>query len=471
MGTLISAFNIASEALSADQSALNTTANNVANENTAGYSREIANFQTNDLITLNGRGEQADGVVALAPTSVRDRVLDQRVEQQTQVQAQSSSVQTALSSLEEVFGLTASSSADSSSLTSLGDAVNGFFGSLTALVSNPSVQATRQQVLTTAQTLATALNANSSQVAGIVNDLTQQSLADVTNANQLITSIAALNAQIAAASPNADAGTLEDERQAAITQLSQYVGLVQIRSANNGIELTTTNNGLLVAGANAYTLTASSTGSGVQITGGIGGQDLSTGLTGGSLGGALAVLATNIPSIQNSLDTLAYSVATAVNTQNEAGVDANGNAGQALFTIGTAVPGSSGAIAVAVTDPNLVAAAAVGEGSSGSTNATALADLASANIVGSETASDYLASALSAVGTAAAGANTDLTVQQATLTQLTTQQNALSGVSLDEEAANLTQYQRSYQAASQVFAIINTLLASEINLGYEATVS
>ena len=57
------------------------------------------------------------------------------------------------------------------------------------------------------------------------------------------------------------------------------------------------------------------------------------------------------------------------------------------------------------------------------------------------------------------------------MTQLTTQRNALSGVSLDEEAANLTQYQRSYEAAAKIFAIVNTLLASAINLGVQTSVN
>jgi flagellar hook-associated protein 1 FlgK len=469
MGTLISAFNISSEALSADQSALNTTSNNVANENTIGYTREVANFATNDLVTLNGNGETTDGVEALAPTSVRDRVLDQRVEQQTQVQSQSQSLQTALSDLENVFGL--SSGQDSSNVTSLGTSLDSFFGSFTALASNPSQPATRQQVLSAAGSLASVLNSTSSQIGQISNDLSQQALAITGNANQLVTTIAGLNAQILSASPNSDAGALEDQRQAAITQLSQYVGLTQIRTSQNGIELTTVNGGLLVAGSNAYALTASVTPIGVQISGGLGDVNLTNGLTGGSLGGTLAAISNNLPAIQTSLDTLAYSVATAVNTQNEAGLDANGNAGQALFTIGTSAPGSALSIAVAVTDPNLVAAAGPGEGSSGSTNATALADLANANIVAGSTATNYLAAALAQVGTSAAAANSDLTVQQATLTQLTTQQNQLQGVSLDEEAANLTQYQRSYQAASSLFAIINTLLASAINLGVETAVS
>src|SRR5207253_10903936 len=112
-----------------------------------------------------------------------------------------------------------------------------------------------------------------------------------------------------------------------------------------------------------------------------------------------------------------------------------------------------------------VAAAATGEGSAGNTNASALADLSSANIVGGQTSSAFLASFLGQIGSDTAAATTDNSAQQTTLTQLTTQRDSLSGVSLDEEAANLTQYQRAYQAAAQVFNIGNSIMASALNLG------
>jgi flagellar hook-associated protein 1 FlgK len=78
---------------------------------------------------------------------------------------------------------------------------------------------------------------------------------------------------------------------------------------------------------------------------------------------------------------------------------------------------------------------------------------------------------LDQIGNAAASATADSTQQQTTLTQLTSQRDSFSGVSLDQEAANLMQYQRSYQAAAQVFAIVNSLFASALNLGEQATVS
>ena len=46
-----------------------------------------------------------------------------------------------------------------------------------------------------------------------------------------------------------------------------------------------------------------------------------------------------------------------------------------------------------------------------------------------------------------------------------------TGVSLDEEAANLTEYQRAYQSAAQVFNIANSIMASALNLGVETAVT
>ena len=85
--------------------------------------------------------------------------------------------------------------------------------------------------------------------------------------------------------------------------------------------------------------------------------------------------------------------------------------------------------------------------------------------------SNFLASFLSQIGSDVSAAKTDNSTQQTTLTQLTTQRDSLSGVSLDEEAANLTQYQKAYQAAAQVFNIGNSVMTSAINLGVQTAVN
>jgi flagellar hook-associated protein 1 len=467
MATLTSLIDMSRSALQADQEALNITSTNVANQNVVGYTRETAEWQSSDIVTINGNTYSTDGGVTAV--SQRDRVLEQRVQTQTQTQAQSGALEAALEQVQNVFGLTSTST--SAVTTDIGSAMDSFFGSLSALESNPADASTRQSVITAAQALATAFNSASDQLAQVSSSLDQQAGSIVSQVNTLTSTIASLNKQIASISPNQDAGTLEDERQAAIAQLSQYVGLNQISTENNGITLTTSNGAVLVAGNQSYAISTAQVSGVTHIFAGPSGEDVTSSLTGGSLGGVLQARDQEIPGFVNTLDSLAYAIGTQVNQQNEQGVDESGNTGQAIFTLPGSSTGAAGSIAVSITDPQTIAAAATGEGSTGNENATLLAGVSTSDVVGGETASDYYASLLAQIGNATSGATTDNTAQQAMLTQLTTQRDSLSGVSLDDEAANLTQYQRAYQAAAKVFSVADEITASALNLGVETTVS
>jgi flagellar hook-associated protein 1 len=57
------------------------------------------------------------------------------------------------------------------------------------------------------------------------------------------------------------------------------------------------------------------------------------------------------------------------------------------------------------------------------------------------------------------------------VSQLQTMNNSLSQVNLNDEASALTTLERSYQAASQVFSLLNTVMASSINLGQQTAVT
>jgi len=78
---------------------------------------------------------------------------------------------------------------------------------------------------------------------------------------------------------------------------------------------------------------------------------------------------------------------------------------------------------------------------------------------------------VSTVGDSVSSATNENTALNASVTQLQSQVSALSGVNLDEEASNMQQFQRSYQAASQAFTILNTIMAAAINMGVETAVS
>jgi flagellar hook-associated protein FlgK len=116
----------------------------------------------------------------------------------------------------------------------------------------------------------------------------------------------------------------------------------------------------------------------------------------------------------------------------------------------------------------LIAAAAAGNGPGDGSNAQLEANLANQPTVAGATPSDYYAGFLANLGSNVQNLQTQVSSVTASLAQLTTQQGSLSGVSQDEEAMNLETYERSYQAASQTFNILDTTL----NLGVEdATLS
>lgn len=468
MGTLTSLMSLASNALLADQSALNVTSNNVANQNTVGYTREVVNFQTVDSVSIGGKSHGQGVTTGSGATSVRDRVLEQRVQQQTQAASQSSTLQSALLQVQSVFGLT---STTTSAATTLGSAINSFYSSFAALEANPADPSTRQSVLRASAALANAFNSASTQIAGVSRSLDSQVGSTVGQINGLTANIASLNHQIASASPNADAGVLEDQRQASIAQLSALIGIHQTTTEQNGITLTTSGGAVLVSAGQSYALQTAQVAGTTHVLAGPSAADVTASITGGSLGGVLQARDHQLTALVSSLDSLAYALGTQGNTQNGAGLDANGNPGAALFVLPAAAPGAAGSITLATTDPASIAAASVGEGVTGNGNALALAGLSGAVAVSGQTASSFYASVLSQLGNSVASATSDNTVQQAALTQLTSQRDAISGVSLDQEAADLTQYQRSYQAAAKVFSIVDTLLADALNLGVASAVS
>ena len=454
----------------ADQAALNATANNVANQNTAGYTREVVSFNSGDVVTLNGgggaSGEQSTTGPQATTASVRDAVLEQRVQQQMQAQSSSNAESNVLTQIQNVFSVSGSTASTGS--TQIGTALNSFYSSLTALAGNPANAATQQGVLSAAAVLASTLNSASTQLQAVGSTINSGISSSVTAVNALTKTIAGLNRQISEVSPHGDAGALEDQRQLAIEQLSQYVGLDQIKTENNGITLTTQGGALLVQGGTASALTATTSG-GASVIQDSAGNNITAGITGGSIGGQLAGQNADLPAAASALDAIAYQVATAVNTQNQAGLTTSGAVGGAIFAVPASATGAAAAISVIPTSPGAIATASIGQGESGNGNATALANLASTVNSSGQTVDGQLSSMLAQIGSSASSLAEQTTIRQATLTQLTTQRDSLSAVSLDTEAANLAQYQKSYQAAAQLLTVLDRLMATAINLGTQTT--
>jgi flagellar hook-associated protein 1 len=477
MGTINSAFNLIAGALDADQAALSIVANNVANANTTGYTREVPNWQENPPIVINGVS-YGTGVTETGATSLRDRVLTERLDQQQQLAAASSTRLAALNSIEALF--TPDSGSSSARAGDIGSDMTSFFSSFASLEANPTNNALRQQVLSTGATLAADISNAADSLNGQQAALDQEASGVVVQVNALTEAIAQLNKQIQSTSANADARILEDQRQRDLNKLSGLIGINQITTENNGLTITTTSGQTLVSG-----------GSNVPVTTGLvsgvthffaGTTDITSQLAGGggSLGGYLTARDQDIPGVVAALDQLAFGIATAVNTQNNAGVDLYGAGGTGvnpanpaldIFRSPATVAGSAISMIVVMTDPNQIAAAGPGVGAGDNSNAVTMAALANGAVVSGKSPTDFFSNFVTMLGSTVAQVQTENTAQNASVAQLENQVNALSAVNLNDEAAAMQQLERSYQAASQVFAILNTIMASALNLGVQTAVA
>jgi len=458
MGSLSASLNIAVGSLLAEQGAIETTSNNIANVNTPGYSRQRADLTETSPIEV-GNLTLGTGVQLQDVTSLRDSILDLRVNQETQQQGKLNAFIGGGQQIQSLFNETSG--------TGLQAPLTALFNSFQQLSVNPSDLTTRQSVITSAQNLAQALNQTSN------NLTTQQQNTDlavkqsVEQINSLTTQIAQVNLQVAgAAGTGANAGPFIDQRQQLINQLSSYVDVSTVDAGGGSVTLTTSAGTPLVVGGQSFALST-------QPNATTGFQDIYSGstnitsqITEGQLAGQLQLRDQEIPSIRNSLDTLAYNLSNAVNTQQQAGYDLSGTAGGPLFTPLTQQAGAAAASKVAITDPNKIAASGgPAPGNSGdNTNANALLALQNQQIVSGQTPIGYYGGLVFQVGNDVSSAQTQQQSGSLVLQQIQNLQGEVSGVDINEEAANLVRYQNAYQASAQVTSIINTLMLATINM-------
>jgi flagellar hook-associated protein 1 len=439
--------------LNADQGALEATTNNVANVNTPGYSREVPVLETSDPVVVDPL-TFGTGVTLQSIESIRDPILESQIQQETETQGQLNALVSALQQTQVTF---------SSSTGDIGTAISNFFDSINQLATDPADSSLRQGVLTAAGNLATAFNTaanNLTSQSASLNASVQQTVGQI---NQLTQQIAQLNGQIGdIQNAGENAGTFIDQRTQLIDQLSSLVD-VSVIPSDKTLTLTTANGTPLVAGQQSFQLTTQLNSSGAQQIFAQGANITST-IVSGQLSGLLQARDQQIPAIQNQLDTLAAGLANAVNGVQTAGYDLNGNPGTNLFTPPPASgTGAAANLSVAITNPSLIAASSDGTtGSNG--NAQAMYALSSQSIISGQSPSNYYSGIVFNVGNAVSNATAQQSASNLTLQQLNDQRSSESGVSLDQEAANMIQYQQAYDASAQVVTAINDMMYTVVNM-------
>lgn len=543
-----SLINSAMSGLSAAQSALNTVSNNMSSYNVAGYTRQSTILGASNS-TLTGGGWVGNGVYVSGVQREYDAFITNQLRA---AQNQSSGLTTRYQQMSKIDDVL------SDTTNSLSANLQDFFKSLQTLVSNAEDPAARQTVLGKADGLVNQFKTNDQYLRDQDAQVNTAISTSVDQINNYAKQIANLNDQIsrltgvgAGASPN----ELLDQRDQLVSELNKIVGVDVTVQDSGTYNISIANGYTLVQGSNASQLAAvKSSADPARTT--IAYVDTAAGnveisekqITTGSLGGLLTFRSQDLDQARNTLNQMALAFADAMNTQHQAGFDANGDAGGKLFDFGspavlsngkntgsasvtatmtdstkvqatnykveyngtdwtitrlsdntsfTAKPDASGNLSfdglnvkisgsadnkdsfivkpvndvivnmdVAISDESKLAmASAKGSGESDNTNGQKLLDLQSAKLVGgNKTFNDAYAALVSTVGSTTASLKTSSETKVNVVTQLTKQQQSISGVNLDEEYGNLQRYQQYYLANAQVLQTASTLFDALINI-------
>jgi flagellar hook-associated protein 1 FlgK len=342
--------------LLAFQRALDVTSNNISNVATPGYSVENANF-TPQPGQATSVGFFGSGVSIESVTRSYDELLAGQVRSS---QSSYSSFNTYATQAAQIDNMLSASS------TGLTASLQGFSNALQTVANSPASTAQRQVLLSQAQSLAQQMQNYDSQLSTYSSDVESQLSSSVSQINSLSSTIADLNGKITAGlgatgqTPN----TLMDQRDTAIDQLSQYVTVNTATQSDGSMNVYIGSGQPLVIGSTSQALTsfadplnASEQDIGISSGGKI--TNVTSELSGGSLGGLLNVRSQMLDPTKNALGQFSVGLATIVNQAQQSGMDLTGATGKPMFAVGgvlaSASTANTGAATIAATRTNLSA--------------------------------------------------------------------------------------------------------------------
>jgi flagellar hook-associated protein 1 len=469
LSSLISSAN----ALNTYDQVLQVAQNNVANASTPGF---VKHRQSLLALPFDPALGLSGGVRAGEVQSARSTYADQSVRRQiVQLGNAEQQVET-LSSLQSVFDISGDSG--------IPRALNDLYKSFSAWAQSPGETVARQKVLDGAGAVASAFQ----QTAAALGNLQQEAQRGIENTvarvNTLTGRLRDLNV-LAFQGARADSG-LDAQIHATLEQLSEDVSFTALEHENGSVDVLLNGQTPLVVGDRQYQLhtslyqSADATYPAASASVGVIGSD-GANVTGkidtGKLGALLDIRNRLLPSYlgdgdqQGDLNRMAQQFADRVNAILTAGNIADGappTTGLPLFTYGADPTAIATTLSAAPLQTADLAAIAPGPPYVSNAVPLALSDLASpqnaADRIDGSSFAQFYGFLAARAGSALSDAQSRLAVEQSAVAQTKNLRDRMSGVSLDEEAAILIQFQRAYEATSRLIVILDQLSQDTINI-------
>ncbi len=461
MSINFSAFEIGKRALNAQQFAIDVTGRNIANVNTQGYSRQSVQLADSGPTNLS-RFSIGTGVTVQGLQTFRDQFIESRIQTETGIQGSLSARRDALSPVEAAL--------QGGENGGLQDSIDSFFGSFRDLEANPDSVPLRAVTVQKAVNLTNSFQSTANRLEALRTGIDTQLRANIVEANSVAEKIANLNSQIRdLENIGGQASGLRDQRNEFVNQLAELTGARAYESHDGTVTVTIGEGRPIVSAENSYDLVPVNTPpnglASIEIQG-----DTAV-FNAGKLKGFQDAISEVNNQITN-LDGLAEQIVDRVNTLHTSGTDLDGNAGVNFFTDGTVTnPVTAKTISVdtaIVNNPRLVVASPIAQPAQNGTVAGEIANLLTDpnTTVGSKTGSftSIYSMMITETGEQVRSANDGLQTQAAILAQAQSQREAISGVSLDEEAINLLQYQKAFEAAARFMRVADEMTQTILSL-------
>ncbi|MCR4946514.1 MAG: flagellar hook-associated protein FlgK [Lachnospiraceae bacterium] len=210
--------SIAESGLRVYHAAANTTANNISNVNTKGYSKQVLNTSSSAAIrSYTSWGTISTGVTADSVTQLRSQFYDNKYRAYTGYQSEFETKNEYMLQIENYFR-------DDSTVRGFGSIYDTMFSSLDSLSTSPADTTVRNQFISDAQNFCSFFNTVASSLESLQQDVNEQINSTVSQVNSIAQKISILNSQINSVEISGSyANELRDERALLVDELSKYV--------------------------------------------------------------------------------------------------------------------------------------------------------------------------------------------------------------------------------------------------------
>ena len=443
MSMLSSVLNSSLSSLRANQLALSVAANNIANAQTPGYTRQ--RLVTAPAVLNEAFPSIGTGVDVVRVQAMRDQMIETRLREETSAKSGGDTLTKTLSDIEVLFNDTDAAN------PGLLQKVTNFFNSFQTLSQDPASMNFREEVKSNAQALIDTLHSRNSDLKALQHRVDQAIAPQVDQLNQLTSQIAAVSAEIKRQEIDGHAANdLRDRRGELVKQLSGIVAVHDLES-DGDYQLTTKDNRLLVFNGVQRQLAAS---------------DVTSSIGEGSLKANLDLRDNYIPKYLNALDQVAYELNQQVNSAHAAGYDLDGNTGNNFFASLSSSSDASRLIGLSssvVADTRKIAASSQSTGNDNQV-AMQIGSLLTSPVFTGGSITDQYRSLIFTVGSDLSNSRSDVNEHESMVSQLENRRQVSSGVSVDEETASILQFQRSYQASARMIQMVDELLQTTLGM-------